>query len=117
MKNEEVCAWSYGAQAGSPIRRRASSFSFCLSLLLDILPAHARRVDGPQRMQLPKLPLLRGQLRSEPEEVNVASGVVAMRHSGVAGHSVCAGRMPTLRCPQIPLMLGIILRVDLRPEF
>jgi predicted nucleic acid-binding protein len=35
-----------------------------------------------------KMLLLRRQLRSEPEEVNVASGVVAMRRSGLAGSSV-----------------------------
>jgi len=29
---KEVGAWSHGTQAGSPRRRRASSFSFCLSL-------------------------------------------------------------------------------------
>ncbi len=44
--------------------------------------------------------LLPSHLRSESEEVNVASGVVAMGRSGVAGRSVCAGRMPTLRCAQ-----------------
>jgi hypothetical protein len=44
---------------------------------------------------------LASHLRSEPEEENVASGVVAMGRSGVAVRSVCAGRMPTLRCAQI----------------
>jgi hypothetical protein len=49
------------------------------------------------------MPLLRSQLRTEPEEVNVASGAVAMGRSGMAGRNVCAGRMPTLRCAQISI--------------
>ena len=50
-----------------------------------------------------EMPLLRSQLRTEPEEVNVASGAVAMGRSGMAGRNVCAGRMPTLRCAQISI--------------
>jgi hypothetical protein len=38
------------------------------------------------------MPLLRSQLRSEPEELNVASGVVARRRSGVAGRIRRGGR-------------------------
>jgi hypothetical protein len=58
---------------------------------------------------------LPGQLRSEPEEVNVASGVVAIGRSGVAGRGVCAGRMPTLRCAQTSIDAHQHLTVDLRP--
>ena len=58
--------------------------------------AQARRKDVAAEM-----PLSRNRLRSEPQEVNTASGAVAMRRSGVAGRSVCAGRMPTLRWAQI----------------
>jgi len=67
-----------------------------------ILPAHARRVDAPRWMQLPKCALA-SHLRSEPEEVNVASGVVAMVPVGCGGAASAAaeGRMPTLRCAQI----------------
>jgi hypothetical protein len=60
------------------------------------------RYSGPDAVA--EMPLLRRQLRSEPEEVNVAGGVVAMGRSGVAARGVCAGRMPgrmpTLRCAQ-----------------
>jgi len=88
--------------------------AFCLSLLLGILPAHARRVDAQQRMQLPKCRSCAGSFGSEPGEVQVASGVVAMRGSAVAARSVCAGRMPTLRCAQISIGAQHHLRVDLR---
>jgi hypothetical protein len=37
------------------------------------------------------------QLRSALEEVNVASDMIAIQRLGVEGHSVYAGRMPTLR--------------------
>ena len=62
------------------------------------------------------MPLSRRQLRSEPEEVNVASGVVAMRRSGVAARGVCAGRMPTLRCAQISIDAQHHLTVDLERD-
>jgi len=56
------------------------------------------------------MPPLRSQLRSEPEEMNVASGVVSMGRSGMAGNIAAAeGRMPAL-VRKLPLMLGIILR-------
>ena len=61
--------------------------------------------------------LLRGQLGREAEEVKVASGVVAMRRWGVAGRSVCAGRMPTLRCAQLSIDAQHHPTVDLRAEF
>jgi hypothetical protein len=61
------------------------------------------------------MPLLRGQLHREPEEVKVASGLVAMRRWGLAGRSVCAGRMPTLRCAQISINAQYYPTVDLRP--
>jgi hypothetical protein len=49
-------------------------------------------------------------LRSEPEELNVASGVVAMGRSGVVAASAAAeGRMPTLVVRKFPFMLSIIL--------
>ena len=50
------------------------------------------RVDAPRRMQLSKCRFLPRQLRSEPEEVNVASGVVAMRRSVVADRLRRGGR-------------------------
>jgi hypothetical protein len=56
--------------------------------------------------------LLPSHLRSEPEEVNVASSVVAMGRSGVAGRRVCAGRMPTLPCAQISIDAQPHLKVD-----
>jgi len=44
---------------------------------------------------------LRSHLRSEPDEVNVASGVVAMGRSAWRAVSAAAeGRMPTLGCAQ-----------------
>jgi len=40
-----------------------------------ILPAHARRVDAPKTDVAAEKRLLRSQLRSEPEEMHVASSV------------------------------------------
>ena len=63
------------------------------------------------------MPLLRGQLRREPEEVKMASGVVATRRWGVAGRSVCAGRMPTLRRAQISIVAQYRPTAELWPGF
>ena len=68
-----------------------------------------------------EMPLLRRSAShgARPEEVNVASGAVAMRCSIVAGRSVCAGRMPA-EClhyvvGKFLLMLSIILRPTYGP--
>jgi hypothetical protein len=76
----------------------------------------ASKPDTPTDVA-PEIPLLRRRLCSEPEEVYVASGVVAMRRSGVAGRSVYAGRMPTLRCALISNDAQHHLTVDLRLGF
>jgi len=78
-----------------------------------ILPARAVRGRTATDVAA-EMPLLRRQPPSEPE--NVARVVAAIRRSGVAGRSVCAGRMPTLRCAQISID-SQHLTVDLQPGF
>jgi len=57
------------------------------------------------------MPLLRRQSPSEPEEVNVANGVVAMRRSGMAGRIRRGGRQNAYATLfQFPFTLSIILR-------
>ena len=55
-------------------------------------------------------------LRSEPEEVNVASGVVAMGRSGVAAAACAQAECLRYLGRKFPSMLSIILvRVNLPP--